>query len=62
MALLARPTIVHCTCGQDFCSGCSLESHRPCDCSMMAQWLQKIQSDSESENWLKLYTRPCVKW
>lgn len=28
---------------------------------MMEEWQKKIQSDSESENWLKLYTKPCVK-
>ena len=28
---------------------------------MMQEWNNKIQSDSESANWLKLYTRACPK-
>lgn len=61
MNLSNKVMVVKCTCGEEFCSGCSQTSHRPCDCAMMQAWNQKIQSDSESENWLKLYTRACPK-
>lgn len=61
LALATKTIIVRCTCGDEYCSGCNQTSHRPCNCQMMEQWRNKMQSDSESENWLKLYTRACPK-
>ena len=61
VALVSQATVVECSCGEAFCSGCEAASHRPCSCEMMEKWNAKIQSDSESENWLKLYTRACPK-
>jgi ariadne-1 len=52
---------IACLCGEEYCSGCQQTSHRPCECAMMQEWNNKIQSDSESANWLKLYTRACPK-
>ena len=61
MAIASKPMTVKCACGEEFCSGCEQKSHRPCTCKMMKDWQEKIQSDSESENWLKLNTQPCPK-
>ena len=61
MTLASSVLNVKCLCGEEFCSGCCNTSHRPCNCDMMSQWNQKMQSDSESANWLKLYTKSCPK-
>ncbi len=61
LAVTSRPLVVRCSCSEEYCSGCQQTSHRPCDCAMVQAWNNKIQSDSESENWLKLYTRACPK-
>lgn len=50
---------VECTCGLQFCFGCSSEAHSPCSCLMWKLWSKKCQDESETANWITVHTKPC---
>ncbi|KAF5181035.1 Rbr-type e3 ubiquitin transferase, partial [Thalictrum thalictroides] len=52
---------VECTCGQQFCFGCSSEAHSPCSCLMWELWTKKCKDESETVNWMTAHTKPCPK-
>eukprot|EP00158_Paraphelidium_tribonemae_P003736 Partr_v1_DN26341_c0_g1_i1_m43098 putative ariadne homolog, ubiquitin-conjugating enzyme E2 binding protein, 1 (Drosophila) len=52
---------VRCSNGHEFCFGCSLESHEPCICALVAMWLKKCADDSETGNWIAANTKECSK-
>ncbi|XP_077215080.1 putative E3 ubiquitin-protein ligase ARI2 isoform X3 [Tasmannia lanceolata] len=52
---------VECTCGLQFCFGCSSEAHSPCSCLMWDLWTKKCRDESETVNWITVNTKPCPK-
>mmetsp|Transcript_25673 Transcript_25673/g.27589 ORF Transcript_25673/g.27589 Transcript_25673/m.27589 type:complete len:519 (-) Transcript_25673:192-1748(-) len=44
-----------------FCMLCGEEPHAPCDCTTLAQWTDKNQSESETANWILVNTKSCPK-
>lgn len=52
---------VECSCGHQFCFGCSSEAHSPCSCLMWDLWAKKCQDESETVNWITSHTKPCPK-
>lgn len=52
---------VECSCGVQFCFGCSLEAHSPCSCLMWELWVKKCRDESETVNWITVHTKPCPK-
>jgi len=51
--------IVECTCGDRMCWDCGLADHSPATCKMLQDWNKKTEGDSQTQNWLKLYTKSC---
>jgi ariadne-1 len=52
---------VHCSCGNNFCFGCSLSDHQPAACSLVKKWMKKCEDDSETANWISANTKECPK-
>ncbi|KAI9816582.1 MAG: hypothetical protein M1827_001714 [Pycnora praestabilis] len=52
---------VHCSCGHDFCFGCTLNDHQPAPCSLVKKWMKKCEDDSETANWISANTKECPK-
>ncbi|XP_042483690.1 probable E3 ubiquitin-protein ligase ARI8 [Macadamia integrifolia] len=52
---------VICRCSYGFCWNCTEEIHRPVDCDTVAKWILKHSSESESTNYILVYTKPCPK-
>jgi len=52
---------VRCVCNFPFCTRCSSESHVPCTCQMMVDWVKKNKSEGESANWILVNTQLCPK-
>nr|GMD89081.1 probable E3 ubiquitin-protein ligase ARI2 [Ipomoea batatas] len=52
---------VECACGQQFCFGCSSETHSPCSCLMWEMWMKKCGEESRSVDWITANTRYCPK-
>lgn len=52
---------VECLCGLQFCFNCSSEAHSPCSCVIWKLWTQKCKDESETVNWIKVYTKTCPK-
>ncbi|KAK7269283.1 hypothetical protein RIF29_22005 [Crotalaria pallida] len=52
---------VECSCGFQFCFGCSSEAHSPCSCLMWELWAKKCRDESESINWITVHTKSCPK-
>lgn len=52
---------VHCSCGHNFCFGCTLNDHQPAPCSLVKRWLKKCEDDSETANWISANTKECPK-
>jgi ariadne-1 len=52
---------VTCSCGNQFCFGCSLPDHAPCVCFLVKLWLKKCADDSETSNWISAHTKECSK-
>jgi ariadne-1 len=50
---------IECECKKIFCFACSLEGHRPCDCTMIDRWNKKNSSESENVKWLMANTKQC---
>mmetsp|Transcript_32887 Transcript_32887/g.47510 ORF Transcript_32887/g.47510 Transcript_32887/m.47510 type:complete len:1304 (-) Transcript_32887:148-4059(-) len=42
------PCCAVCNNGHGFCISCSLQSHSPCTCSQMQQWLQQVNEETKS--------------
>jgi hypothetical protein len=56
------PVALQCKCGaKKFCSGCRKESHSPCNCSNVADWIDKEVTDNMSMSWIKDHTNTCPK-
>ena len=51
--------IVECSCGERLCWDCGLNDHSPATCKMLQDWNKKTEGDSQTQNWLKLYTKSC---
>ena len=51
--------LVDCTCGERMCWECSLSDHSPATCKMLQEWNKKTEGDSQTQNWIKLYTKSC---
>ncbi|KAD6454205.1 hypothetical protein E3N88_08911 [Mikania micrantha] len=52
---------VECSCGNQFCFSCLCEAHSPCSCTMWELWVKKCRDESETVNWITVYTKPCPK-
>ncbi|KAI9824373.1 MAG: hypothetical protein M1819_000878 [Sarea resinae] len=52
---------VHCSCGHQFCFGCTLNDHQPAPCSLVKKWLKKCEDDSETANWISANTKECPR-
>ena len=50
---------VQCTCGHPFCFRCGEESHAPCSCDQLAEWMTKCTNESETANWILANTKKC---
>ena len=48
---------VLCKCGNSFCFKCGLESHKPADCKLTAQWKVKNSNESENITWIIANTK-----
>ncbi|KAH8076396.1 hypothetical protein JL721_395 [Aureococcus anophagefferens] len=48
-------------CGANFCFRCGEEAHAPCDCALVARWVEKCQNESETANWILANTKRCPK-
>lgn len=48
-----------CKCGQTFCFKCREKPHSPCTCEMARLWMEKLQGESETANWVTANTKPC---
>ena len=57
---LARIDIT-CKCGKIFCFGCGEETHVPCPCPIMKQWMVKNSAESENIVWIMANTKICPK-
>src|SRR5690606_18289416 len=51
--------LIDCTCGNRVCWDCSLPDHSPASCRMLQDWNKKTEGDSQTQNWIKLYTKQC---
>ncbi|GMH44741.1 hypothetical protein BSKO_12693 [Bryopsis sp. KO-2023] len=52
---------VHCSCGEVFCFRCHEEAHRPVDCDTIRTWNMKLSDESENQNYVLAFTKPCPK-
>lgn len=51
---------VGCACGLQFCFGCTSDlKQSPCSCLMWELWAKTCKHQSETVNWITLYTKPC---
>ncbi|KRX08968.1 hypothetical protein PPERSA_08171 [Pseudocohnilembus persalinus] len=53
---------VSCQCGQEFCSQCQKEAHRPVNCQKLLQWLDLIQGKNQenlNNAWIAVNTKKC---
>jgi len=51
--------LIECTCSNRVCWDCSLSDHSPATCKMLQEWNKKTEGDSQTQNWIKLYTKQC---
>jgi ariadne-1 len=49
------------SCGTAFCFRCGHSAHRPVECSLLGQWLDKCNDESETANWMLVNTKKCPK-
>ena len=54
---------IKCQCGTIFCFSCLEESHIPCDCEMVKQWIEFTKDKGSGEDfvWIKENTKKCPK-
>lgn len=52
---------VTCNCSYSFCWKCTEESHRPVDCEMVGNWIEKNAIESDNTRWILAFTKPCPK-
>lgn len=50
---------INCSCGNPFCFRCGEESHTPCSCAQLAEWMTKCSNESETANWILANTKKC---
>ena len=50
-----------CECGKVFCWKCQEDEHAPVRCDIAKLWIAKNSSESENQNWILSYTKPCPK-
>eukprot|EP00771_Trimastix_marina_P004195 gnl/Trimastix_PCT/942.p1 GENE.gnl/Trimastix_PCT/942~~gnl/Trimastix_PCT/942.p1 ORF type:complete len:529 (-),score=161.91 gnl/Trimastix_PCT/942:36-1622(-) len=55
------PKPVTCSCGHCFCFECRGPHHEPATCQMVRDWNTKHASESETANFLAVYTKNCPK-
>lgn len=57
----AGVSTVNCACGYQFCFQCNEESHAPCSCTNLQEWLDKCRNESETAHWIIANTKVCPK-
>ncbi|KAJ4462630.1 putative E3 ubiquitin-protein ligase arih1 [Paratrimastix pyriformis] len=55
------PKAVTCLCKHSFCFMCGDSPHEPASCDMMKQWAKKLADDSETANFMAVFTKECPK-
>jgi len=50
-----------CACGKEFCWNCQEDEHIPVRCETAKSWVAKNSSESENQNWILTFTKPCPK-
>ena len=50
-----------CECGKVFCWKCQEDEHIPVRCDTAQLWIAKNSSESENQNWILTFTKPCPK-
>lgn len=56
------PVALQCKCGtKKVCSYCKKESHSPCNCQHVLDWLNKEVDDNMTLKWIKDNTKTCPK-
>ena len=46
---------------ESFCWKCQEDEHAPVRCDIAKLWIAKNSSESENQNWILSYTKPCPK-
>ena len=60
--ILGTPiTEVTCSCKEKFCFNCGDSIHTPATCDMYKKWLDKINLEGDTGNWLAMHTKLCPK-
>lgn len=58
---MSKSQWVKCICGYRFCFECSNETHAPATCEHVRLWQQKMNDESETQNWISANTVDCPK-
>jgi ariadne-1 len=50
---------IRCRCRRCYCFSCGLDDHRPVECKDASDWMNRMQNESESINWIMSHTKAC---